>query len=199
MIALRSSFGRKILGGTMIRTILFTVVGVLIASAMGYAQGERLPWQVLGSGGAIASVSGQVLLSGTIGQPIIGIGVQGQSRISQGFWLPIVDPTSVDEDRVNERSLGVSNFPNPFTNGTTIRITAPIEGALTIRVFDLVGNLVRTLDAVVSMTGGQDVFFDGLDNMGQPLGSGAYMYEVSGRSAIDGQPIYRIQRMQIIR
>lgn len=183
----------------MIRTILFTTVGVLIASAMGYAQGERLPWQVLGSGGAIASVSGQVLLSGTIGQPIIGIGVQGQSRISQGFWLPIVDPTSVDEDRVNERSLGVSNFPNPFTNGTTIRITAPIEGALTIRVFDLVGNLVRTLDAVVSMTGGQDVYFDGLDNMGQPLGSGAYMYEVSGRSAVDGQPVYRIQRMQIVR
>jgi len=154
---------------------------------------------VLGSGGAIASVSGQVLLSGTIGQPIIGIGVQGQTRISQGFWLPLAGTVSVDEDRVNERSLGVSNFPNPFSNGTTIRISAPIEGALTIRVFDLVGNLVRTLDAFVSMTGSQDIYFDGMDNVGQPLGSGAYMYEVSGRSATDGQPIYRIQRMQIIR
>jgi len=188
---------RKI-GGTVIRTLLVSLL-LLGATSLTYAQGEQLPWAVVGSGGTVAAVSGQNLLSATIGQTFIGIVDAGQSRLSQGFWLPITSGVSVDEDRFAERNMGVSNFPNPFASGTTIRITTPIDGMVTIRVFDLVGNLVRTMSGEVSMSGGQDVYFDGLDNAGQPLGSGAYLYEVSGRSAMDGQQVYRVQRMQIVR
>lgn len=179
---------------------LATTFILLSAMYTASAQTQR-PWYVLGSGGTVGAVSGQRVLSGTVGQTVIGWGsVTSGSKLSQGFWLPLADTAlSVDESS-NGSSLAadVVNFPNPFSSSTTIRFLSPIEGSVTVRVFDVTGNLVRTLQTELSLTGSQEIMFDGLSDIGAPLGSGTYLYEVSG-TGLDGSHFRRIQRLTIIR
>lgn len=175
-------------------------LGLIVSVALTSAQ-TQLPWYVVGSGGNIGAVSGLRVLSGTIGQPIIGISVSTTgSAVSQGFWLP-VDATLVgvdEEDRPVDYSAQLSNYPNPFSNTTTIRFGTPVEGALMVRVFDLVGNLVRTLNVEASLAGGTEIQFDGLDQFGGPLGEGTYVYEITGKT-IDSRSMRSVQRMMILR
>lgn len=158
-----------------------------------------LPWKVIGSGGTIGAQGNNRVLSATIGQVLIGVGViTDGSSISQGFWLPIQPTTDIDEgaDPVADGQIG--NYPNPFSTTTTITIKVPIDGRVTVRVFDLVGNLVRTLEADLSMAGSQEIQFDGLTQGGEPLASGTYLYEVAAESST-GEQFRRMQRMNIVR
>lgn len=158
-----------------------------------------LPWKVIGSGGTIGAQGSNRVLSGTIGQVLIGVGViTDGSSISQGFWLPIQPITDIDEgvDAVSDGQIG--NYPNPFSSSTTITIKVPIEGQVSVRVFDLVGNLVRTLRAELSLAGSQEIQFDGLNDAGEPLATGTYLYEVAAESSV-GEQFRRVQRMTILR
>ena len=139
------------------------------------------------------------MLSATIGQTLIGISaVTAGSEISQGFWLPIDTAVSVDESERDLMTADIGNYPNPFSTTTTIRFNLPVDGEVSVRVFDLVGNLVRTINAEVSMAGEQELLFDGLSNSGAPLATGTYMYEVSATTA-SGDRIHRVRRMTIVR
>lgn len=177
---------------------ILTCIGLALFSLDGIAQ-TTLPWSVIGSGGTTVSVGSNRNLSSTIGQVIIGRGViTDGSAISQGFWLPIDQSVSVDEENSSEHTNIVSNYPNPFSVSTTIRFHQPVEGPVQIRVYDLVGNLVRTISAELSTAGSQEVAFDGLGDTGAPLAAGAYLYEVTMTSAT-GDQIRSVQRLSIVR
>ncbi len=176
-------------------TICF-VMAVAFASASAQTQ---LPWSVVGSGGNVGAIAGGRVLSGTLGQVIVGVRSLTDGRgLSQGFWLPLVTPVGVDEDNTAALTGDVSNYPNPFQSTTTFKLNIPVEGAVTIRVFDLVGNVVRTIQAEISMAGGSEVYFDGTGDGGSPLGAGTYLYEVSA-TGIDGKQVHRVQRLTILR
>lgn len=173
-------------------------IGVVLFSLDGLSQ-TTLPWSVIGSGGTTVSVGNNRNLSSTIGQVIIGVGViTDGSAISQGFWLPIDQSVSVDEENPMDHSTIVSNYPNPFSATTTIRFHQPVEGPVQIRIYDLVGNLVRTLNAELSTAGSQEVAFDGLGETGAPLAAGAYLYEVT-MSTATGEQVRSVQRLSIVR
>jgi hypothetical protein len=158
-----------------------------------------LPWKVIGSGGTIGAQGNNRVLSATIGQVLIGVSIiTDGSAISQGFWLPIDNPTSVEDDVNNIAGDEIGNYPNPFSTTTTISIKVPVDGPVTVRIFDLVGNLVRTLEAELSAAGGQDIHFDGLTQYGDPLASGSYLYEVAAESST-GEQFRRMHRMSIVR
>lgn len=184
----------------MKRLILLTI-GVLTYVCSSHAQTSLLPWKVIGSGGSLVAAGGGNAISATIGQPLIGLrAVTDGNKLSQGFWLAIdTTITSVDdyEDEI-ANATDVSNYPNPFTSTTSIRFTFPLDGRVSIRIYDLMGNLVRLIDADLSIAGAQEVLFDGLDNYGAPLGSGTYLYEVTGTTA-EGKPFRRTQRLGIVR
>ena len=173
---------------------------VLLFATVGTTAQTQLPWSVVGSGGSLGAQGNQRVLSATIGQTVIGLGsVTDGSGISQGFWLPIDTMTvGVDEFDPNLMTADIGNYPNPFSTSTTIRFNLPVDGPVTVRVFDLVGNLVRTIYAEVSMAGEQEVLFDGLTDTGAPLATGTYLYDVSATTA-SGDRIHRVRRMTIVR
>lgn len=184
----------------MVNRVLLTIFFVLIVGSSAFAQ-VTLPWHVTASGGGIGATSGTRVLSGTIGQTIIGVvSITNGNQLSQGFWLPLRDTALSVDEGTSPSSLAtdVVNYPNPFSSSTTIKFLTPVEGAVTIRVYDLAGNLVRTLNVELSLTGGQEVLFDGLSDSMTPLGSGNYLYEVSG-TGLDGKHYRKIQRMTILR
>jgi len=72
--------------------------------------------------------------------------------------------------------LGVANWPNPFNPATKISYTIGTPGHLTLKIYNLRGQLVRTLlDESVESDG--FVMWDGTDNNGAYVASGVYFRE----------------------
>jgi len=69
------------------------------------------------------------------------------------------------------------NYPNPFNPSTTISFTLPIKDKISLKVFDVLGREVRTLINNEERPAGTDkVVWDGKNNQGVPVVSGAYFY-----------------------
>ncbi|MGE5179877.1 MAG: FlgD immunoglobulin-like domain containing protein [Bacteroidota bacterium] len=69
------------------------------------------------------------------------------------------------------------NYPNPFNPQTTIRFSSATAGKVTIRIFNVGGQLVRTLSTKAD-TGANEVRWNGRNDGGSQLASGVYFYKV---------------------
>jgi len=70
------------------------------------------------------------------------------------------------------------NYPNPFNPSTTIAYSLKESGKVEIGIYNLKGQLVRTLVNEAKAAGNHIAVFDGLDNHGMNLGSGVYLYRM---------------------
>jgi hypothetical protein len=68
----------------------------------------------------------------------------------------------------------VQNVPNPFNPVTQIAYHVPYESAVSIRIYDVSGRLVRTLVDRVSEPGRHVAVWDGSTDSGASVGSGVY-------------------------
>jgi predicted extracellular nuclease len=70
------------------------------------------------------------------------------------------------------------NHPNPFNPSTNIEFVVGRAGQVDLRVFDLRGRLVATLFDQVIDPGQRSVRWDGLDDNGQSVPTGLYLYRL---------------------
>jgi hypothetical protein len=95
------------------------------------------------------------------------------------FPDPIPPPTPVGETPVPSR-LALENHPNPFNPSTMIRFALPDAAAVTLRVYDVQGRLVRTLvDGVSKRAGVHEIEWNGTDDAGRAVSSGVYFYRLT--------------------
>jgi hypothetical protein len=73
----------------------------------------------------------------------------------------------------------VGNFPNPFNPETTINYTIKEPVNVRLDVYNLKGQLVRTLVNADQASGRYRVVFTASDEKGSPLASGIYFYRLS--------------------
>lgn len=66
------------------------------------------------------------------------------------------------------------NYPNPFNAGTNIQVDVPQAGHLTVEIWNVLGQRVRTLFDNFTSATVQRLFWDGKDDRGMPLASGIY-------------------------
>jgi HYR domain-containing protein/PKD domain-containing protein len=71
------------------------------------------------------------------------------------------------------------NTPNPFNPSTTLRFSVADPGRVSIRVFNVRGELVTTLRDDWVTPGAYEVHWDGKDRMGRAVSSGAYFAVMS--------------------
>jgi flagellar hook assembly protein FlgD len=72
-----------------------------------------------------------------------------------------------------------SNYPNPFNPTTNIRFTLPIDKAVSVRVYDMTGRLVKTLvNQQLLAQGTHTVQWDGTNSFGAQVASGNYIYSL---------------------
>ncbi len=83
------------------------------------------------------------------------------------------DETSLPTDFVL-----LQNFPNPFNPETRITFQLSRSGYAELAVFNLMGERVRTLVAAPMSAGAHSVQWDGRDERGERLASGAYVYRL---------------------
>ncbi len=71
------------------------------------------------------------------------------------------------------------NHPNPFNPHTVIAFSLPRAQAVTLRVYDLQGKVVRTLVAGEQPAGHHEVTWRGRDDQGGAVSSGLYFYRLT--------------------
>ncbi len=68
-------------------------------------------------------------------------------------------------------------YPNPFNPTTKIAFNLPTQAKVSVKIFNLRGELVRTLVDGVRPAGENSVIWDGTSNSGSSVSSGVYFYE----------------------
>jgi len=74
------------------------------------------------------------------------------------------------------------NYPNPFNPTTTIRYQIPQPGKVKIVIYNLAGQIVRTLLNTEQTAGSYEQTWDGRDNLGKEVASGIYLYNLSAKN-----------------
>ncbi|RKZ19790.1 hypothetical protein DRQ50_01380, partial [bacterium] len=74
--------------------------------------------------------------------------------------------------------MSITNYPNPFNPTTTIKYVAPRNGEMSLKVYNVRGELVRTLINGTVAQGEDSIDWNGKDDRGSRVASGVYFYEV---------------------
>lgn len=97
-------------------------------------------------------------------------------------------------DNANAALAHVLNYPNPFTTNTNFQFEHNLAGQVLdvqISIFTVSGKLVKTLQHTTANTDGfrvSDIAWNGLDEYGDALARGVYLYRVKVRGTnLEGQ------------
>ena len=71
------------------------------------------------------------------------------------------------------------NYPNPFNPTTTIRYALAAPTSVRLKVYNSLGQHVKTLVDASQAAGAQEVIWDGTDHANQQAGAGTYIYELA--------------------
>ena len=96
---------------------------------------------------------------------------------SYSFWSDtftiVVTTATINEENILKQPDLIRNFPNPFSQFTTIKFTLPASGYVTLKVYDSFGREVRTLVTESLNAGEHSVYFDA-----NGLPNGMYFYRL---------------------
>lgn len=110
------------------------------------------------------AVSGSIMFAGTQ---------------SKGVWSrPLSQMVDVKDDNnllPNKFTLE-QNYPNPFNPSTVIRYQLSATGKVSLRIYNALGQEVRTLIDQNETAGSKFVIWDGKDNQGKRVSDGVYIY-----------------------
>ncbi len=118
----------------------------------------------------------------TISFAIIGIGINMKKSFVINYTAP------------KEYALS-QNFPNPFNPTTTIRYDLPFDSKVSLKIYDILGNEVKTLVENEQSAGYKEIKFNG-----SSLASGIYIYRLIANSPSNQQANFvSIKKMMMIK
>jgi hypothetical protein len=79
------------------------------------------------------------------------------------------------------------NYPNPFNPSTTIQFQVPQASDVTVIVYDMLGQAVKSLFAGQVQAGKYTIEWDGTNNAGSKLSSGSYIYRMTAGEFVESK------------
>jgi len=70
------------------------------------------------------------------------------------------------------------NYPNPFSTATTIPYKLNNQSNISVKIYNILGQLVKELNVGTQLTGLHEITWDGKNNLGQKVASGVYLYQL---------------------
>jgi serine protease len=105
--------------------------------------------------------------------------LEANADAAQNLWnnfaVAIEPVTENTPDKFNLEQ----NYPNPFNPSTTIPFTLVKSGNVTLKIFNIIGQEVRTLVNGRKDAGQYQLQWDGKDDFGRSVASGIYFYKLS--------------------
>jgi hypothetical protein len=77
-----------------------------------------------------------------------------------------------------------NNYPNPFNPQTIIEFKVPHNGQVTLNIYNMLGQRIRTLLNETRPAGSYKILWDGRDDFGRVVATGVYMYQLRGDNAL---------------
>lgn len=74
--------------------LLALIACLLVVSAVAALSGPDISWNVVAGGGGTAA-GGNITISDTIGQPIVGSSSGGNINVDAGYWVPLAIEFSI--------------------------------------------------------------------------------------------------------
>ena len=106
---------------------------------------------------------------------------------SNQTWSFSVTSVSVEEDFTNMLLFVSQNYPNPFSQSTTISFNISRKDAenVKIEIYNIKGQKIKTFDVILSGVEGQySIQWDGKDEIGKNVTSGIYFYTLKTNNSI---------------
>jgi hypothetical protein len=100
---------------------------------------------------------------------------------------------SVDENNPLDAGVLGQNYPNPFRTQTRINYSIPQSEKLSLVIYNLKGQLVRTLQSGQKAAGKYTVVWDGLDNSGSRAKPGIYFYRLQTNHFVETKSLMLIK------
>ncbi len=109
-------------------------------------------------------------------------GPNGSVSFVRENYIIVTDPTIIQElsDVLPTKFRLYNNYPNPFNPSTTIHYELPVEGFVTLKVFDVLGRELAVLVQEYLKAGQYNVTFNA-----EVLPSGVYIYRLQTADFVD--------------
>lgn len=86
-------------------------------------------------------------------------------------------------------------YPNPFNMNCTIKYTLPLDKAVSVKIYNMLGQEVKTLiDNKFQLKGNHEISWDGTNNLGNIVASGTYIYSLEV-----GKHVQQTKRMTLLK
>jgi len=106
----------------------------------------------------------------------------------------ILSPEKPGGSFLNPLSAAIyQNAPNPFADATAIRYQLPVAADVSLKIYNIAGQLVRTLVESYQAAGAHTVYWDGRNQVGYKLSAGVYLYQLraGGNSSVKRMVLIR--------
>jgi hypothetical protein len=91
------------------------------------------------------------------------------------------------------------NYPNPFNPSTKISFEIPVSSTVTLRIFNMIGQEVKTLFHGTLSAGSQELVWNGTDDAGRTLASGVYFYSLNAVPVAGGKTFTEVRKMVLLK
>jgi len=157
---------------------LTSIVFFIATSSVSHAQIETMTGQLINGRGTIEKLE-RVRITVTLDNEVIG------RTYTDSLGLFRISTTSVADAPLKSTPQAFAvhpNYPNPFANRTTIPFSLPMAGDVTISIFNIIGQQVRTLQSSHFPAGSHMLLWDGRDNHGLQCSNGIYFIKMMQRN-----------------
>jgi hypothetical protein len=86
-----------------------------------------------------------------------------------------------------------NNFPNPFNPSTTIRYSITSPEKVSIRIYDISGQLVKDFNKEHNRAGQFEIIWDGKNNFNEKVSSGAYFYQIVAGNNVEAKKMIMLK------
>ena len=102
---------------------------------------------------------------------------------SSSFTLMVDGVVGIrDRKMIPEEFVLQQNYPNPFNPSTTLRYGLPDDVTVSLVIYDIRGNLVKTFAPQSQVSGWYECTWNGIDDSGQPVSTGLYITKIQAGS-----------------
>jgi hypothetical protein len=110
-------------------------------------------------------------------------GITCQSYFDNSFECiineEIFEPTGVaNNDVCLSSDISLQNYPNPFNPVTTISYNLPFDSDVSVEIYNIKGQKVRTLLNEQISKGQHSIIWNGVNEYNQAVSSGVYFYKL---------------------
>ena len=94
------------------------------------------------------------------------------------------DYLALDVEGVPNEFTLHENYPNPFNPTTTLRFDIPEVSDITVTIFNMLGQKVRTFNLNNTAAGYHSVKWNATNDYGDPVGAGVYLYQLQANQFV---------------